>query len=203
MTAKDFFSFKKNRFLWGNLLAMVITACLLIFIVLKMLDSYTRHGQAIIVPDTKGMSVFQAEELFRTKGLYCTVADSIYVKGKPAGTVIDHIPAGGRKVKDGRTVYLTINTLNVPMQPAPDVADNSSLRQAQARILASGFKLTANELIRGEKDWVYEVKYNGRALEPGEKVPVGSTLTLVVGDGSGGVPESDDRTDDSTDESDL
>lgn len=205
MTIKEFFSFKKNRFFWVNLLVMILMACLLVFIVLKALDSYTRHGQAIVVPDAKGMGIFQAEELFRDKGLYSIVSDSVYVKDKPAGSVIEHIPGSGQKVKQGRTIYLTINTLNVPMQAVPDVADNSSLRQAQARILASGFKLTANESTKGEKDWVYNIKYNGRTLAAGDKVPVGATLTLVVGDGAGEAFESDSieeaPTDSATDES--
>ena len=89
----------------------------------------------------------------------------------------------GQKVKEGRIIYLTINTLNIPLRPVPDVADNSSMRQAQAKILAAGFKLSENEMIPGEKDWVYGVKYMGRQLEMGDKVPVGATLTLLVGDG--------------------
>lgn len=191
MTIKEFFSFKKNRFFWGNILAMIIVACLLLYVVLKGLNSYTRHGQAIVVPDAKGKTIREAESLFREKGLFCVVSDSLYVKEKPAGSVLDHIPPSGQKVKDGRIIYLTINTLNVPLQLVPDVADNSSLRQAHARILAAGFKLNDNELIRGERDWVYEVKYRGQALKPGDKVPVGATLTLVVGNGAGEIFESD------------
>lgn len=191
MTIKDFFSFKQNRFFWVNLLAMIVVAILFIFVVLKGLDIHTRHGQAIVVPDARGMGVFQAEDLFRDKGLHCVISDSVYVKEKPAGSVIDHTPTSGQKVKEGRTIYLTINTLSIPLQLVPDVADNSSLRQAQARIQAAGFKLATNESTKGEKDWVYKVKYNGHVLEPGEKVPVGATLTLVVGDGAGEIPEED------------
>lgn len=198
MNIKEFFSIKKNRFFWGNLLAMIAVACLLVFIVLKSLDSYTRHGQAIVVPDAKGKSVHEAEALFSEKGLYCVVSDSMYVKEKPAGSILEHTPPSGQKVKEGRPIYLTINTLSVPLKVVPDVADNSSLRQAQARVLAAGFKLAKNELTRGEKDWVYEVKYKGRAVEPGNKVPVGATLTLVVGDGSGEVFATDSITNDST-----
>ena len=81
------------------------------------------------------------------------------------------------------TIYLTINTIEVPLHIVPDVADNSSLRQAEARILASGFKLAEIQYIPGEKDWVYGVKYKGRQLSIGEKVPTGAVLTLMVGDG--------------------
>ena len=157
--------------------------CLLFFGVLKWLDSYTRHGEAVVVPNVKGMTIDEAEMLFRNHGLVCVVSDSSYVKNKPAGSILDVTPSVGQKVKEGRIIYLTINTLNIPLRPVPDVADNSSMRQAQAKILAAGFKLSENEMIPGEKDWVYGVKYMGRQLEMGDKVPVGATLTLLVGDG--------------------
>lgn len=163
---------------------MMVVAILLIVGLLKGLDIYTRHGEGIVVPDAKDMTVEQAEMLFSHRGLLCVVADSGYVKNKPAGCVLDHNPAAGQKVKEGRIIYLTINTLDVPLRPVPDVADNSSVRQAQARVMASGFKLTENEFVSGEKDWVYGVKYRGRQLLTGEKVPLGATLTLMVGDGT-------------------
>ncbi len=184
MTIKEFFSFKTNKFFWVNIIAIVLTAIILVFITLKGLDIYTRHGEAVVVPDVKGMDVNEAGMRLRNSGLKYEVSDSTYVKNKPAGTILEVNPAVGEKVKEGRVVYLTINTLNVPMRPVPDVADNSSMRQAQAKIRAAGFKLAENQHISGEKDWVYGVKYNGVALRPGDKAPLGATLTLIVGDGS-------------------
>ena len=191
MTIKEFFSFRQNKFFWVNLIAMVIVVALALFGVLKGLDIYTRHGEAVVVPNVKGMGVTEAEKMFRNQGLTCIVSDSSYVKNLPAGCILEHSPAAGQKVKEGRTIYLTINTLNVPLQIVPDVADNSSMRQAQARLLATGFKLSENQYIPGEKDWVYGVKYQGRTLTNGEKVPVGSTLTLIVGDGGALAQEAD------------
>ena len=100
-------------------------------------------------------------------------------------------PGAGQKVKEGRTIYLTINTLSIPLRAIPDVADNSSLRQAQAKVLAAGFKLTEIQLMNGEKDWVYGIKYQGRSLEAGDKVPLGAALTLMVGNGENEPLESD------------
>ena len=57
MTIKDFFSFRQNRFFWANILAMAVVVVGLLFGVLKGLDIYTRHGEAVIVPDVKGMGV--------------------------------------------------------------------------------------------------------------------------------------------------
>ena len=191
MTIKEFFSFKTNKYFWLNLIAMMAVVILLLFGVLKWLDVYTRHGEAVVVPDVKGMTVGEAEMLLRNHGLVCVVSDSNYVKNKPAGSILELNPSAGQKVKEGRTIYLTINTLDVPLRLVPDVADNSSVRQAQAKILAAGFKLSENELISGEKDWVYGVKYKGRQLNMGDKVPVGATLTLLVGDGETQVQDSD------------
>lgn len=183
MTIKEFFSFRQNKYFWVNIIAMVVVVIVLIFVVLKGLDMYTRHGEAVVVPNVKGMGVEEAEKMFRNHGLNCIVSDSNYVKNLPAGVILEYNPAAGQKVKEGRTIYMTINTLDVPMRSVPDVADNSSLRQAQAMIFASGFKLAENQFVAGEKDWVYGVKYQGRQLSTGEKVPAGSTLTLMVGDG--------------------
>ena len=123
--------------------------------------------------------------MFRNHGLVCSVSDTRYVKDKAAGIVLELKPGAGEKVKEGRTVYLTVNTLDVPLRMIPDVADNSSLRQAQAKLLSVGFKLNQVQLVNGEKDWVYGVKYQGRQLTAGEKIPMGASLTLMVGDGAG------------------
>ena len=166
-----------------NILVMIVAVVLIVFGVMKWLDVYTRHGEAVVVPDVKGMTVDEASKMFRNHGLVCVVSDSNYVKNMAAGIVLDVNPGIGQKVKEGRTIYLTINTLSIPLRAVPDVADNSSLRQAEARILASGFKLAEIQYIPGEKDWVYGVKYKGRQLSIGEKVPAGAVLTLMVGDG--------------------
>ncbi|NDV66281.1 PASTA domain-containing protein [Bacteroides sp. 224] len=183
MTLTDSSRLNKAKFFGINILVMLVVIVLSIYFVFSWMDSYTRHGQAIEVPDAKGLSVRDASILFREAGLQCLVSDSIYAKEKPAGSVLEHSPSSGQRVKKDRIIYLTVNTRNVPLQLVPDVADNSSHRQAEARILAAGFKLSAPELITGERDWVYAIKYNGKKLSIGEKAPIGATLTLVVGSG--------------------
>ena len=191
MTIKEFFSFRQNKYFWINILAMIAVVVLLMFGTLKGIDIYTHHGEAVVVPDVKGMTVAEAGAVFDSRGLACIVSDSTYVKDKTAGCILDYNPAAGQKVKEGRIIYLTINAINIPLQAVPDVADNSSLRQAEARILASGFKLNDIEYMAGEKDWVYGVKYQDRVLAMGEKVPMGATLTLMVGNGGEEMQEGD------------
>ena len=162
VTFKEFFSFKNNRFFWLNLIAMVVVIVAAAWGTLQWLDSYTRHGEAVVVPDVKGIA---------------------------PGAILEQNPAGGSKVKSGRTVYLTVNADSAPKVAIPDVMDNSSLRQAEAKLRALGFKITEPEYISGEKDWVYSIKYRGRDLKAGEKVPHEAVLTLTVGNGNETMPE--------------
>ena len=191
MTIKEFFSFKTNKFFWLNIIAMIVVVIVMVFGVLKWLDIHTHHGETVMVPDVKGMTVEEATKMFRNHGLVCVISDTKYVKDEAAGIILDLKPGVGEKVKEGRTVYLTVNTLDIPLRVIPDVADNSSLRQAEAKLQSAGFKLTEIQLIHGEKDWVYGVKYQGRQLTAGEKIPMGASLTLMVGDGAGDMTEED------------
>ena len=66
----------------------------------------------------------------------------------------------------------------------PDIADNSSLREAEARLKAMGLKLSPCEYVDGERDWVYGVKYRGKNIFGGDRIPIDAELTLQVGSGS-------------------
>lgn len=181
MTIKEFFSFKKNRIFWLNILGMVVFVLVVIYGALKGIDLYTHHGESISVPNVQGMTSQKAVQTLTASQLEPAIVDSCYAPDMPQGSVVDQKPIPGARVKQGRQVYLTICTHRTPTRVIPDVIDNSSLREAQARILAAGFQLTENAYISGEKDWVYGVRYRGANLRPGDKVPVGAALTLVVG----------------------
>lgn len=181
---KDFFSFKNNQFFWVNIIAMIFAIIIIILGTLYWLDFYTRHGDAVVVPDVKGKLYNEAEFNITRQKLKAVVIDSSFVKGIKPNTVLDQNPDGGMKVKEGRIVYLTINTDKEPMITIPDIVDNSSYRQAEAKLRSLGFKLTAPEMIAGERDWVYGLKYKNRNISAGEKIPSESTLTLQVGNGS-------------------
>ncbi|KAA6319768.1 hypothetical protein EZS27_030373 [termite gut metagenome] len=187
---------KKTTFIFlGNLVAMCLVAFLLIAGVMFWLDTYTRQGEVVVVPEIKGFSIADAKKYLSLKNLQGTISDSNYVKEKPVGSVLEYTPSAGKKVKKGRVIYLIINRTSVPEYPVPDVTDNTSVRQAEARILAAGFRLAAHEMINGEKDWVYGIKYKKKRLTVGDKVPMEDTLTLVVGNGAGRKNFSTEETD--------
>lgn len=174
---------KPLRLLLTNLTAMAAVVVAAVLITFRWIDKYTEHGIAITVPNVTGMQEDDAiQEL--SKSLLVGIADAMeYKKGVPAGEVLSQRPGINAKVKHGRKIYLTISSGNQPMKTVPDVADNSSLRQAESRLRAAGFLLTPHDTIKGELDWVYGVRYNGRELKGEEQVPEGATLTLIIGGG--------------------
>ena len=167
-----------------HLFLMVVAVALIIFGTFKWLHSYTNHGEHIEVPAVVGLVVEDAMIVLQNNSLAGEVTEYRYHKNMEEGTVIEQRPKQGAYVKEGRTIYLVVNSGKIPMKVVPDVADNSSLRAAETLLLGSGFKLTPHEYVDGDADWVYEIKYNGKAIESGTEIPEGSTLTIVAGNGN-------------------
>jgi beta-lactam-binding protein with PASTA domain len=192
MNTKEFFGKFKSGYLLGHLLAMVVVIILLCIGVWYGLRVYTHHGEGIRIPDLTGMNSLEARRLLEQNGLDMVVNDSGYNKRMPSDCVLAQLPAAGLLVKTGRTVYVTVNSLHSPRLPLPDLIDNSSYREAQARLQAIGFRLLDPKVIDGEKDWVYGIQSGGRNLQTGDMVSIESPLTLVIGRGNYGEEDDDD-----------
>lgn len=162
---------------------MAAVVILFPFIVLGWLDSYTLHGEAIVVPDVRGMQLEEAVEKLRSSNLDFEIVDYKYEKGANENEVLEMRPGAGDKVKDGRKIALTMSSNREPMQKVPNIIDNCSLREAEARLRAAGFKLSESIKIKGEKDWVYSLLLGSDTLDNGMQIPLGSTVTLIIGKG--------------------
>lgn len=153
------------------------------FIALEWLDSYTQHGKVIAVPDVCGMQLGDAAEALRGKNLDFEIVDYKYVKGVDEDQVLEQRPLANANVKKGRKIELTMSSSHVPTQIIPDVIDNCSLREAEARLRAAGFKLGTSIKVKGEADWVYSLMMGRDTLRNGMSIPAGSTVVLVIGSG--------------------
>lgn len=185
MKLKEFFKEANSKPVWYNILAMVLLFIAILISIAFLMDIYTRHGEKVSVPSLRQKSFETAEQLARERGLYIEVSDTGYVKSLPAGTVLEQNIEPGQIVKPGRTIYVVINSLNTPKISLPDIIDNSSLREAMARLKALGFKVGQPQFVTGEKDWVYGVLVNGKNVAAGEKISVDETLIIQVGRGTG------------------
>lgn len=203
MDVKVFFGKFVSGYLWGHLLAMTLVIVGLCFGVKYGLAIYTHHGEGIALPNLRGMSYAKAIEMMEEQGIYVVANDTGYNKKMEAGCVLMQTPGAGTKVKEGRTIFVTINSTSSPAVKIPDIIDNSSFREAQAKLTALGFRLLEPKVIDGERDWVYDVQAGGRSLQQGDMVPIETPLTLVIGNGMIGEESEEDMMLDMPDSTDM
>ena len=184
-------TFKKRiKVLAINLLAMLLVIAILPCLVLAWVDSYTNHGETCAVPDVCGIQLEEAIEVLGSEKLGYAVVERRFKENAAADEIVMQYPAPGSSVKEGRKIGLVVNTSVKPNRTIPQVIDNRTYREAESHIKASGFVIERVDTIPGEKDWVYELRYNGKRLANGEAIPMGSSLTVVIG--SGQVEDADE-----------
>ena len=171
-----------------NLLLAVVVACALIYGTLVWLDKYTRHNEAVVVPDVKGLKIEEAAEFLKNNNLRYNVIDSVFSKDVDPGAIVELVPSAGSKVKEGRIVFITVNALTSQMATIPEVED-LSFRQAYALLKARGFEKVEIEYVPGDfKDLAVSVDLRGRTLAKGEHVPLTAPLVLKVSSGDAELP---------------
>lgn len=181
--------------LWAHLLAMFVVIILLCFGVKVGLDFYTHHGREVEVPNVQEMNFDKAKILLEERGLRVVVSDSGYNKRKPADCILAQTPDAGVRVKQGRVIYVTVNSSSSPTVVIPDIIDNCSLREAEAKLIGLGFKMLPPKRVDGEKDWVYGIISRGRRVGTGDRISTESPLTLMVGSGNVESEEMEDYID--------
>ncbi|NBN99598.1 MAG: PASTA domain-containing protein, partial [Flavobacteriia bacterium] len=98
------------KILGANLFAIVVLIVLIFTIISLVLNSYTRHGESLTVPDIKGIHIKDAITILEQKKLRYEVIDSLYFDDKPKLSILEQNPQPQSKVKEGRIIYLTINS---------------------------------------------------------------------------------------------
>jgi beta-lactam-binding protein with PASTA domain len=164
------------------------------FLLLQWISFTTNHGQEITVPSLSKMTVEQAEEKLDDLDLDYILLDTVdYDADYPKFSVVKQDPLAGAKVKEGRKIYLKINSSGYTSVRIPNLIEQT-MRQAEPTLLSIG-------LVLGEitykpylgKDMVLEMKQNGKLLKPGDKVLKASKIDLVLGDGKVGFEEEIDQ----------
>ena len=183
MTGTEFIGKFKSKYLWGNLAAMALVVGALIVGAKFGLGIYTHHGESIAIPNIVHKKFDNATHVLDQLGLRIEVSDTGYVKTLPPGCILEQNPEPGEHVKSGHVIYVTVNARHTPTLTLPAIIDNSSLREAMAKLSAMGFKLTPPQFVPGEKDWVYGVVVKGQHVVYGDKIPVDAAVTIQAGNG--------------------
>ena len=183
MKVSQFFGKFLSVYLWGNLLAMLLLVAGLCFAVKYGIGFYTHHGEKVTVPNVIHKSYADAEHILEGLGFDVQIGDTGYVKTLPPDCVLEQSVKPGSIVKSGRVIYLVINASSTPTLAIPDIIDNTSYREARAKLTAMGFKVGEPQMVPGEKDWVYGIKVRGKNVTNGSRVSVEDVLIIQVGNG--------------------
>jgi len=158
----------------------------LFWLVSAVLNGYTRHGQQLKVPDLSGLHINDAIHLLNENKLRFQIIDSVFFEDQPKLGVLEQNPEANSSVKEGRIIYLTINSNKAPQVSLPNLTD-VSLRQAEALLLSAGLKV--GQLIYKPdiaKDVVLAAQQFNTKLATGNMVSRGSAIDLILGDGLNG-----------------
>jgi len=170
-----------------NIAIAALVVAVLLGILSWSLSSYTRHGQAIAVPDLRGLGIEKATETLEALNLSIVVMDSAYNVEKKLNSILEQNPKSGSKVKEGRKVYLVVNASKVPSVEVPDLAGKSSMKYAKLQLQSVGL-VAGNVIYRPDPhlNAVIGLEVAGKPVGKGSKLPKGTTVDIVLGDGIGG-----------------
>jgi beta-lactam-binding protein with PASTA domain len=172
--------------LWQNILIGIGFLFLLLIVFFLSLGWITGFGKTAKVSSVVGQSYVAAQQQLEKEGFEVVILDSIYVDSVAKLAVIRQTPEADEIVKAGRTIYLTINRMVPPQVEMPSLV-GFSLKSAELYLQSLQLKLGA---ITYKPDFarnaVLDQLFNGVPIAQGVKIPLGSTISLVIGTGLGG-----------------
>lgn len=178
-----FWAYLKTTSFRNTFFAALGSVLLLVFIAYLSLDYYTRHGSGAPVPPLKGLSVDAAISKLTDQGFGYQI-DSVYVPDEPPGTIVEQDPDAGTMVKANRIIYLTMVTRLAPPVSLPDLSDENYM-EAVATLSNYGLKVGDTSTRSDIANHILEVRFAGQIIRPGTKLPKGSKVDLVIGNGAG------------------
>ncbi|MCD4735865.1 MAG: PASTA domain-containing protein [Bacteroidales bacterium] len=167
-----------------QILIAVVTTVILVWLILRFLSVYTKHGREYSLPDFTGMTMEQIDSAEYNNLFDFYIDDSIYSKILEKGTIAMQDPSPGSKVKKHRNVYITTVAIVPEKVPMPDLL-YLTLRQA-LNILKIN-KLQPGYLIYQpsfDRNAVLQQMHMGDTIKPDTMIFAGSSIDLVLGAGS-------------------
>jgi beta-lactam-binding protein with PASTA domain len=189
MSLKEYL--QSRTFLFQMMIAIVIIGALA-YLFMHWLTYTTDHGNEITVPNLRKLSELEVEEKLDDLNLDYVLLDSVdYNPDFPKHTVVEQDPVAGSKVKEDRKIYIKINSSGFTTVKIPNLIEKT-YRQAVPTLKALGLEegtITYKPYLG--KDMVLEMRWNGKKLNPGDKVFKSSKIDLVLGDGEVGFNETE------------
>ncbi len=185
MAMRNFFKFLGSREFLVQLGLAALLTVVLVFLALQWLKQSTHHGEFVEVPDLARLTVTEMREVLDDSDLRWEVVDSAnYNPDFPRFSIIEQDPPAGNKVKTNRKIYVTVNPSGYKKVTIPDIIQVTR-RNATAMLRAVGLEVDEVTYIDElGKDMVYRIRYAGKYVNPGDKLPKTSRIELVCGNGT-------------------
>ncbi|RZJ98786.1 MAG: PASTA domain-containing protein [Flavobacterium sp.] len=181
-----------SKSFFKRLALAVVIVFAVVFLILQYLSFATDHGNEIVVPDLRKLTEEQVGDKLDELDLEYVLLDTVdYNQDFPKYSVVKQDPLPGAKVKEGRKIYIKVNSSGFGDVTVPDLVEKT-LRQAEPTLKALGFEIgkkTYKPYLG--KDMVLEMYSSGKKLRAGDKIKKSSVIDLVLGDGKVGFEESD------------
>jgi beta-lactam-binding protein with PASTA domain len=178
---KDFFAFIKSKYFFIHLGLSILSITLVLWVLVKMLNVYTEHGETVQVPDFKGKNMTELKTFVEGKSVRYLIIDSIYAPKEKPGTVIRQDPEPKTMVKHNRTIYLYVTGMLPPQVIMPKLIDRS---ERQAILMLESYGLKAGKITEVAGDCngcVLSQSVKGKDVTPGTLVKKGTMINLTVG----------------------
>jgi len=171
---------KDYKWIWKNMFLAIAFLTVLLVLVSVGLRIITRHGKTVMAPDFTNLTVAQAQVLAKEKKVAVKVVDSVFVRRLNGGVVYRQQPKAGSKVKEGRSIFLTINSV-VPRKVVMPNLFGYSVTEARSELQNRGLNM-------GYLNYVKDIATNtvlgqyvdGKEVKAGDLVVSGSTVDLTV-----------------------
>ncbi|HVD97366.1 MAG TPA: PASTA domain-containing protein [Cytophagaceae bacterium] len=174
---------KKDIFIHLGIIAGISIVLVLLFFYIY-LPITTNHGETIKVPDLKGKTLEQADDLLSNSHLRYQVNDSSYVAGAVPFSVLSQHPLPGSEVKANRKIYVTVTAKNPPMVPMPELKDKS-LKAAEMELKSRDLVLASTRPVPSPfANLVIKQYVKGEEIAAGTHIPKGTSVTLDIGNGA-------------------
>lgn len=182
---RSFFNFLKSKTFLIQVGLAIAVSVIIVFVVLGWLNRTTNHGEFVEVPDFSKQSVMEMRKSIEDAGLRYEVLDSAnFNPDFPRFSIIEQNPLAGAKVKTNRKIYFTVNPSGYKKVTVPKIIQVTK-RNASSMLKAVGLDVQrvtyVDEL---GKDMVYQLKYKGKYIKPGDKLPKTSKIELICGNGT-------------------
>ncbi len=169
---------------WFHLMMAVFTFSVIYILFFLELGCFTHHGETVKLPNLKGKSMDSAITLLHEMHFEVQIDSTFEPSSRPL-SVLKQVPDTGSIVKTGRIVMLTVNSVTPLRVPMPNLI---SLSYRSAEMLLKNNKLFVGDttyvpdIARGA---IKEQRYKGQPIKPGEMIPQGSKISLIIGNGFG------------------